>query len=252
MDSAGQIVQEVVVVGGEDCNDDNADTYIGAAFNAPLICAQDADADGEPDCNLTTSIPLYTCDYGLFPTSGGEGPDFRLITGGLDPTGTYTLTHDFYVMTTEVSEGMWDGVMGAGLLSDEHGRAWSTWYDGTAFANALSTLTGKELCYVDSDPMDSVDQYDILDPSFATPYECEGYRLLTEAEWEYASRSGSAEELWSPNGGGTYSDSGCNIYDYTIQDYVPIEIVDGSPQQPILEDYAWFVAIAKVRFMGIA
>ena len=100
-------------------------------------------------------------------------------------------------MTTEVSEGMWDGVMGTGLLSDEHGRAWNTWYDGAAFANALSTLTGKELCYVDSDPTDSVDQYDSLDPSFATPYECEGYRLLTEAEWEYASRSGSAEEFWT-------------------------------------------------------
>ena len=127
---------------------------------------------------------------------------FRLITGGLDPTGTYTLTHDFYVMTTEVSEGMWDGVMGAGLLNDEHGEGIGRKSDGTMvhradFANALSTLTGKELCYVDSDPNDSVDQYDTyLDPSFATPYECDGYRLLTEAE-EYASRSGSAEEFWT-------------------------------------------------------
>ena len=64
MDSTGQIVQEVVVVGGEDCNDDNADTYIGPTSQGlmmPLICAQDADADGDPDCNsdhLDSSVCL--------------------------------------------------------------------------------------------------------------------------------------------------------------------------------------------------
>ena len=55
-----QIVQEVVVVGGEDCNDENADRFtfgLKGCTIAPLICAQDADADGEPYCNCFTSIP---------------------------------------------------------------------------------------------------------------------------------------------------------------------------------------------------
>ena len=109
VDSIGQIVQETVVIGGEDCNDINPNTYVGAAFNDPTVCAQDDDGDGDADCNLVGLVQsgVYSCDFGVDLPNGGMGPDFVLIQGGLEPNGMYTLTNDFYAMTTEVTQGMW-------------------------------------------------------------------------------------------------------------------------------------------------
>ena len=61
-------------------------------------------------------------------------------------------------------------------------------YDAIAFANRLSVLTGREECYANTDLpiIDDQQQYDPddLSPAFSSPYDCNGFRLLTEAEWE--------------------------------------------------------------------
>ena len=250
VDSTGQIVQETVVIGGEDCNDDNPDTYVGAAYNDPTVCAQDADGDGDADCNLVGLVQssVYGCDFGVDLPNGGTGPDFVLIQGGLEPKGRYTLTNDFYVMTTEVTQQMWTDVMdgsGYGYASN-----WSyfgsgslhpaynvSWYDAIAFANRLSVLTGREECYANTDDP-NVDYQQQFDPdglasTFATPYDCNGFRLLTDAEWEYAARSGTTSEFWTGQGsqlGGTYSSS-TSTGNETILDGV---------SNPLLRDYAWY------------
>jgi formylglycine-generating enzyme required for sulfatase activity len=252
VDSVGQIVQETVVIGGEDCNDDNPDTYVGAAYNDPTICAQDADGDGDADCNLVGLVGVntnYFCDFGVDLPNGGMGPDFVLIQGGLEPKGRYTLTNDFYVMTTEVTQQMWTDVMsgsgyghtpnfishfGVGSLYPAYDVSW---YDALAFANRLSVLTGREECYANMDDpnIDYQQQYDPdgLSPAFTKPYDCNGFRLLTSAEWEYAARSGTTSEFWTGQGsqlGGTYS-SQTSTGNETILDGV---------NNPLLRDYAWY------------
>ena len=63
---------------------------------------------------------MYFCDTGVSP-SVGVGPDFVLIPG-TDPLGRYSISFDFYMMTTEVTVGMWDAFMGSGSSVSTMGK----------------------------------------------------------------------------------------------------------------------------------
>ncbi|MCF7913509.1 MAG: formylglycine-generating enzyme family protein [Candidatus Cloacimonetes bacterium] len=109
----------------------------------------------------------------------------------------------FFIGIHEVTQGEYEASMGTNPahnygVGDEYPVYYVSWYDAVEYCNALSEQEGFTPCYDLSD--------------WSCDFEANGYRLPTEAEWEYAARGG---ENWTDN----------NRYSGTTDE---------------LDDYAWY------------
>lgn len=101
----------------------------------------------------------------------------------------------FELGTLEITQDQWETVMGTNPSRSKvagHPVESVTWFDAVTFCNYLSDREGLARAYTYTGQTAS----GIVTCDFAA----DGYRLPTEAEWEYACRAGTTTDRYSGNG----------------------------------------------------
>ena len=116
-------------------------------------------------------VPKGSFTMGSSAAESGRGTD--------EVQHSVTLTTDFWMAESEVTQRQYRNLIGSnpsGFKGDDLPVETVSWFDAVAYCNALSVKEKLTPCY----------QINGTTVGWADGVKCTGYRLPTEAEWEYA------------------------------------------------------------------
>jgi len=216
-------------------------------------CTDDTPCEAETWCPTDTSLRFCSPRPAL--TDGVDVP-FQFVPAGAfqmgspvselgrvtdENQGLVTLTQNYFVSRTEVTQAQWTalsagtnpacnqaGNISCNFTANANPQApveYLDWYSAVGFANAMSIAEGLTPCYtlIGCDDPSNGWQDGVHAGCTAASFAgvtCPGYRLLTEAEWERAARAGTTSAT------------------YLGELQAPANSCDGP--QPALESIAWW------------
>ena len=145
----------------------------------------------------------------------GDWANFVMTFKTEAPQHKVVLTQPFYVGTCEVTQSQYEKVMGsnpsgfskagkkkddvASLDTSNHPVESVSWTDAIAFCIRLSELEKRSPAYR-------------IEGDRVIPLQGTGYRLPSEAEWEYMCRAGTTTKYWSGTNDGDLREKGIGFY----------------------------------------